>query len=130
MPLPKDAHYEPGTNRHSVRLGNGQIVSRATAENIRAQSAGFQSNYERKQGFRAAKQSRNFEATKEQAKAHGVSAREFTENAARLQAEYKRTGNDYSRIDKSPNGALAKYLVSIGRRSETADFAVGDSPKV
>jgi hypothetical protein len=95
-----------------------------------ARSAGFRSNYERKQGYRAAKQSRNFGETKEQARARGVSERDFTETAARLQMEYKRADNNYARIDKSPDGALAKYLVAIGRRSETADYAVGDSPKV
>lgn len=130
MPIPRDSHYVPGTNRHSVRLSNGQTVSRSTAENIYARSAGFGGNYERKQGYRAAKGSRAFNETKEQAKARGTSEREFTEAAARLQAEYKRNDNKYDRIDKSPNGALAKYLTSIGRRSATADYAVGDSPKV
>jgi hypothetical protein len=130
MPIPGDAHYVSGTNRHSVRLVTGQVVSRATAENMYAQSRGFRNNYERKQGYRAAKQSRNFGQTKAEAKRHGTSERNFTEAAARLQMEYKHAGNNYAHIDKSPGGALAKYLVSIGRRSETSDYTVGDSPKV
>ena len=130
MPIPRDSHYVPGTNRHMVRLSNGQTVPRAMAENLYARSAGFRTNYERKQGFKKAKQSRNFDETKSQARQRGVSERDFTETAARLQAEYTRVGNKYDQMDKSPDGALAKYLVSIGRRSETADYSVGDSPKV
>jgi hypothetical protein len=130
MPIPRDAHYEPGTNRHSVRLASGQVVSRATAENIYAQSRGFRSNYDRKQGYRRAKQSRNFSETKAQAARHGTSERDYTEATALLQNEYARVGNKYDRMDKSPTGAIAKYQIAIGRRDENAVHNVGDSPKV
>ena len=57
-----------------------------------------------------------------------MSMRDFKELQARLAADYKRADNKYNRLDKSPDGALAQYLVAIGRRSDTADYAVGDSP--
>ena len=130
MPIPRDAHYEPGTNRHSVRLSSGQVVSRATAESMYARSAGFRSNYERKQGFRLAKQPRDFDKMKAVGARHGTSERIVTERLARLQIEYRNVGNNYDRLDKSHTGALAQYQLALGRRNEGDTHSVGDSPKV
>jgi hypothetical protein len=126
MPIPAGSHYVPGSDRHIVRLPSGETVSRARAESMYAQERGYRSNYERKTAFRTMKQSAKYE---QERAAAPVSGREYDEARARLAAEYKREGNDYQAIDKSPNGPLAKYLVAIGRRSETADYRVGDSPK-
>jgi hypothetical protein len=127
MPIPRDSHYVPGSNRHSVRLSDGQTVTRASAERIYAQSKGFRSNYERKEAFKEIRKP-GYESAREQARHTGISKQDFKNAQARLALEYKRADNRFDRIDKSPNGALAQYLVAIGRRSDTADYAVGDSP--
>jgi hypothetical protein len=92
-----------------------------------AQSQGYRSNYERKEAYKEIRKP-GYESARDLAAHTGISAREFREIQAGLAAEYKRADNKLSGLDKSPNGALAKYLVAIGRRSETADYAVGDSP--
>jgi len=127
MPIPRDSHYVPGSNRHSVRLSDGQTVTRASAERLYAQSQGYRSNYERKEAYKEIRKP-GYENAREQASERGMSMRDFKELQARLAADYKRADNKYNRLDKSPDGALAQYLVAIGRRSDTADYAVGDSP--
>jgi hypothetical protein len=92
-----------------------------------AQSQGYRSNYERKEAYKEIRKP-GYESARDLASHTGVSKREFKEIQARLAADYKRADNKFDRLDKSPNGALAQYLVAIGRRSDTADYAVGDSP--
>jgi hypothetical protein len=132
MPIPRDAHYEPGTNRHSVRLASGQIVTRATAENIYAQSLGYSNNYERKIAWRDMKQSKGargqYATDMAKARARGVSAHDFKEARAQLRAEYKRNGNSWVGIDNSTTGALARYRNIIHPGYES--YPVGDSPGV
>jgi hypothetical protein len=110
-------------------MPNGDTVTRAQAENINARSEGFTSNYDRRQSYAAFKATPSYQETRDAAKERGTSVRDFHTLGARVQSEYRHNDNKYDRMDKSPNGALAQYLVSIGRRSETADYAVGDSPK-
>lgn len=130
MPIPHDAHYVPGTNRHQVRLNNGETVTRASAENMFARERGYRSNYQRREAFRTMQPS---EKNMREAERNGVgdTPRERRENAReaedRLRANYANANNDYRQLDKSPDGPLAKYLESIGRRRIGADYAVGET---
>lgn len=130
MPIPRDSHYVPGTGRHTVRLGNGETVSRSTAENMFARERGYTGNYQRRQAFRIMGTSEENMRKAEQ-KGIGDTPRERRENAKeaedRLRANYANANHDYRQIDKSPNGPLAKYLESIGRRTVGADYAVGET---
>lgn len=127
MPIPRDAHYVPGSNRHIVRLADDSTVTRATAENLFARERGYRSNYQRKRAFQ--KSPPNEKAMRE-AERKGIDRETAKEAEDRLRADYANNSYNYRNIDKSPNGPLAKYLESIGRRSSGADYAVGDSPKV
>lgn len=131
MPIPPGSHYT-SSNRHSVQLSDGSIVSRTTAENIYAQEKGYRSNYERRSAYGQMKSDReSYERGKEQAQERtGISGRDYDEARAALANDYRRAGNDYRQIDKSPNGPLANYLVAIGRRSDTDAHMVGDSPSI
>jgi hypothetical protein len=110
-------------------LGDGRTVTRQTAENMHAKERGYTSDYERRQAFKESKAHGGYERDADRARGQGISTREFNERRAALYADYKRNDNNWRGIDKSPNGPLAKYLVAMGRRSESADYAVGDSPK-
>lgn len=131
MPITGIGRYEPGSNRHRVILNDGRRVSRAEAENIYAQSRGFRSNYERRAAFRAARESRSFDKDYREARQRtGITKTEYTEAYGKLRREYAAKDGDWRQIDKSPDGALAQYLVSIGRRSAGADYTVGESPSI
>ena len=135
MPIPPDSHYT-NRSRHFVRLASGEIVPRAQAENLFAQGRGFHGNYERRQAYRQMKEARRYESDLIEAqrnlqrRGRHFSKREYDNARARLQAEYMRNGNSWRDIDKSPEGALAKYLEETGRRSERAEYDVGDSPSI
>lgn len=130
MPIKGIGEYVPGSGRHQVRLNNGDIVSRATAENMFARERGYTGNYQRRQAFQTMKPS---EKNLRDAERNGIgdTPRERRENAReaedRLRANYANANNDYRQLDKSPNGPLAKYLESIGRRQVGADYAVGET---
>jgi hypothetical protein len=133
MPIPKDAHYVPGTSRHQVRLSDGDIVTRSAAENMFAQERGYTGNYQRRKAFRNQPLSRtNLKDAERKGPADTVRERreEYKEAEDRLRAAYANSDNKYDRLDKSPNGPLAKYLESIGRRSAGADYAVGETPSI
>jgi len=127
MPIPRDAHYVPGSNRHMVRLPDGSVVSRATAENQFARDRGYRGNYQRRQAFQ--KMPPN-EKSMQQAERNGMDREAAKEAEDRLRADYANNNFNYRNLDKSPNGPLAKYLEAKGVRASGADYAVGDSPKV
>lgn len=125
MPIGNIGRYTDAT-RHYVRLNDGTIVTRSTAENLFAQTkegGKFASNYERKRAFanprfRQAKASKHHRTNAAEARAHGTSQREFDAITARMMQ------NPH---DKSPDGPLADYLVATGRRSANETYPVGDS---
>jgi hypothetical protein len=130
MAIPGDAHYVPGSMRRTVQLGDGRRVSRQTAENIYARSREFRSDYERRQAYRQSKQAPGYSRDQIKAGTSGVSRRDYDEARALYFADKMRNGGDSRQVDHSPDGPLANYLVAIGRRRNTADYAVGDSPTV
>jgi hypothetical protein len=128
MPIPRDSHYVPGSGRRSVRLTGGQVVTRAQAEQIYAQGQGYRSNYERRQVSRMTRSSNRYDSDYQAARRRtGISRQDFTEARNKINREYSRNGNSWQGIDRSNEGPLAQYLVAIGRRSESADYAVGES---
>lgn len=135
MPIGDIGHYTDRT-RHRVRLNDGRVVTRSEAENIYARSRGFRSQYERKRAYRGMKQARRYQRDQDDARTNfrrqgrEFSKRDYDEARARLQADYARHGNSWRDIDKSPDGALAQYLVTQGKRSDTAQYAVGESPSI
>jgi hypothetical protein len=135
MPLPEGSRYT-SPNRHNVRLTDGRIVTRAQAENIYAESRGFRNNYERKVSFRGMKEARRYDADFRDARQNlerrgrTITRQQYNDARARLQAEYIRNGNSWRDVDKSPDGPLAKYLEETGRRSERAEYDVGESPSI
>jgi hypothetical protein len=123
-------------SRHFVRLNDGRVVPRAEAENIQARRQGFAGNYERRQAFRQMKRSPGYQRDVREARTNRerrnreFSKQDYDNAKARLQAEYIRNGNSWQDIDRSPDGALAKYLEESGRRSEQAEYNVGESPSI
>lgn len=135
MPIGDIGRYT-NRSRRFVRLTDGRVVPRATAENMYARSQGYRGNYERRQSYREMKRARRYERDIQDARdnfrrrGQGFSKREYDEARARLQAEYARHGGSWRDIDKSPDGALAKYLEATGRRAPDTPYAVGESPTV
>ena len=144
MPIGDVGKYTDAS-RHFVELPNGNVVTRATAENMYARASGFKSNYELKQamkharanGFRSSqelKQAMNSNGYTEfktrkgydkglrQAKASGTSETEYKVTAARYYS------NPDNKGDNSPDGPKAKMLEAMGRRSPGNDYNVGESP--
>jgi hypothetical protein len=130
MAIPRGSHYEPGSGRKYVRLGDGSLVPRATAENMLARERGYRSNYERRSAFGRSRRSKRYEQERERARERGVSRPDFDEARARLYADYQRAGGNYRDIDRSPDGPLANYLEAMGRRQSGADYNVGETPSV
>lgn len=140
MPLPRGARYIPGTGRKQVRLATGRTVTRATAENMNAQALGYPNEYTRKKYRALSRGDKNYAAQRAEALRNagvraGATPREqraalrklgFDETRARLKYDYAVNGKDgYS---KSPDGPLARFLQAMGRRSQAADYVVGESP--
>jgi hypothetical protein len=124
MPIPSGSHYTD-RSRHTVRLADGRTVPRATAENMHARGLGYRGNYERRQAYRDIGGA---------GKAREISSRASDPDAAirayrDLQRDYRDNGNDYRQIDRSPDGPLANYLRSIGRKTDTV-YYVGESPGI
>ncbi|MGH7881438.1 MAG: hypothetical protein ACREN8_00800 [Candidatus Dormibacteraceae bacterium] len=145
MALPEGAHYVPGLGRSFVRLDNGSVVKRQTAENMAVEARGIPGvtnvNQLRKlrlfgrteQGA-AIRNSPNYQRDVERSTGlfsrgdpRGRDAKDFDDLALALSREYQDSGGQ---LDKSPNGVLAQYLVAAGKRNPGADYAVGESPSV
>ena len=122
MPIPSGSHYTD-SSRRTVRLADGSMVSRSQAENMFARDRGYRSSYERRQTHRIAGGARRVRDVTKGAPDPDQAARDYRE----LQRDYARNDNDYRNIDKSPDGPLARYLRSIGRKTDTTYF-VGESP--
>lgn len=120
MAIPDGAHYVAGSGRRSVRLENGSIVPRQTAENLAATTRGFRSEYRRREAYRASKARPDYQTGLQRARAAGYSRGEYDRVRA-LVSEQNRNRN----LDKSPDGELAEYLKMIGRRSESETRWVG-----
>lgn len=122
MPIGNIGRYTDAT-RHYVRLNDGNVVTRATAENMYAQSQGYGTNYERKKAyanpkFRAVKNSPRHVRNARSAEARGMSKQEFDALTARMMQDP---------ANKAPDGPLADWLVATGRRSANETYPVGDS---
>jgi hypothetical protein len=125
MPIGNIGKYTDRT-RHYVRLSDGSVVTRATAENMYAQTSqggGFTSQYARRQAyrnptFRAAKERRAYQANRAAAEQAGTSPKEFEALTAKLYANPE---------DKSPDGPLAQWLTATGRRSANDTASVGET---
>lgn len=129
MPLPNGAHYTDPT-RHRVRLSGGETVSRTTAENLFAQSHGFSNDkaYRRARasgGFKNFQNRPGYQTAGKEAKAAGVSSKDFNAAAARYYAN-----ENVNRNDNTPDGPKAKMLEAMGRRSPGSEYNVGDSPTI
>jgi hypothetical protein len=127
MALPDGAHYVPGTGRRTVQLSNGDIISRQTAENLSAQTRGFNSDYERRQAYRLSKQAPGYDADLSRARAHGTSRQDFDNARARMLADYERAKKSGRPQDKSVDGPLDKYLKATGRKDDSSQVPVGQS---
>jgi len=137
MPIPDDAHYVAGTGRRTVRLGNGETVSRARAENVFAQSMGFRNNYDLKTssaGYRAglnARGKRLFDQNMREARNTG--GREGEKRAAALAVKLGQERRQSGRSGRQtashrPGSTLDKFLVETGRRGASdVPVNVGDS---
>jgi hypothetical protein len=129
MPIPSGSHYTD-PSRHHVRLGNGSVVTRATAENIFAQGHGFKNNREYQRAYRSAGFSQyqnrpGYRSARIEANLSGTSTKDFNAAAARYYA------NEYrNRLDNSPDGPKAKMLEAMGRRTPGSEYRVGESPSV
>lgn len=131
MAIPRNSHYVPGSGRKFVQLPNGDVVPRASAENMAARAIGAYNNYQVKQARNAAKasgmfNSERFTTDRESARATGrLTDKEFATMAAVTSYQAKQ-GN----LDNGPGSPLAFYLWSIGRRSSPVDYSVGETPTV
>jgi hypothetical protein len=129
MPIPDGARYTSPARR-TVELADGSRVSRQNAENLFAQSHGFRSEYDRKKaygspGMRAFMSRPGYQSAASEARAAGVSRKDFNAAAARYYAN-----ENVNRADNSPDGPKAKMLEAMGRRSPGTDYAVGESPSI
>lgn len=130
MALPRingqPAHYIPGTERRLVRLPDGSVVSRQTAENIFAQQMGARNIRELDRNRREAEskgtyQSKWYRQDLEAARREGrLTETEFRNLAAQVSASR----------DTGPDSPLAQYLYSIGRRTGYETYNVGETPNV
>jgi hypothetical protein len=132
MPLPRGAHYEPGSNRHMVRLENGQRVTRARAMNMFAESVGARNEYELKQRTRQAKLKGVFDSELHGKRMDRARQRgDYTQAETRALAAMVSTEPRNERgqiINDGPGSPLAHYLTAIGRRSEPGVYGVGETP--
>lgn len=131
MAIPSDAHYVPGTFRRAVRLGDGSLVSRQTAENIFAQSVGAKNDYALRQAYRKAgdiTRSTTYQRNLIRARASGMSDKQFKALAARLSAEPRTERGKIANTE--PGSPLDRYLKATGRRSDDAPWAAGETPSV
>jgi hypothetical protein len=131
MPLPRDAHYVPGTMRHNVQLETGRVVTRAEAMNIFARSVGARNDYELKSRTREAKSqgaldSERFSEHKDAAREGLYTPAEIRALAAMVSTEPRNERGQI--INDGPNSPLAQYLTAMGRRSSSADYSVGETP--
>jgi hypothetical protein len=125
MPIGNIGKYTDRT-RHNVRLNDGTIVSRSTAENMFAQTpegGGFKSQYARRTAyrnpaFRAARERRAFRVNQQEAISAGTDPKVFEALTAKMYA---------SPDDKSPDGPLAEWLTATGRRSANDTASVGET---
>ena len=122
MPIGNIGRYTDAS-RHYVRLNDGNVVTRATAENMYAQSQGYGSNYQRKRAyanpkFRQARKSPRHIQTAKAAEARGMSKQDFDALTARMMADPN---------NNAPDSPKAEWLVATGRRSANETYPVGDS---
>jgi hypothetical protein len=136
--LPRGAHYVSGTAGRRVRLADGRVVTKHAADTLSAEQRYGTGNLRQVRRERQAlrreigRTSDPYTQEVRDALAAGRNRREVEDAALAVRLEAKRhhaAGRRVSQYqDRSPDGPLARYLTSIGRRPVGADYPVGDTP--
>lgn len=114
MPLPRDAHYVPGTGRSSVLTGDGRTITRQQAMNEFAQSVGAKNDYALRRASRAARNittSPRYQRDLNRAVQQGMSPTEFKARAQMLSASPRD-----SQGRPTDQEALNEYLKATGKQ--------------
>ncbi len=106
---------------YEYRLNQDIKISRHSYENLKAQSFGWNSRYERDTARHTSEYKRWLTGTMQSGQKAAVNREQFE----KLYIAAKRD-NDFG--NKSANGTLAQLLIFVGLRDEQATYPVGQTP--